>query len=76
MLKFLSYITDIGEDKILELTPLSLRKAYSQVLETIGEAQASFYPIIEIDDQLYGYSSLSKMSSPTLTSCWWATKIG
>ena len=62
MLKFLSYITDIGENKILELTPLSLRKAYSQVLETIGEAQASFYPIIEIDSQLYGYSSLSKMT--------------
>jgi hypothetical protein len=62
MIKFLSYITDIQEDKILELTPIALRKAYSTVLETIGEAQASFYPIIEIDDQLYGYSSLSKMT--------------
>ena len=62
MITFLSYITDIEESKILELTPITLRQTYISVLETIGEAQASFYPIIEIDDQLYGYSSLSKMT--------------
>lgn len=62
MIKFLSYTTDIPEDKISELTPVDLSKAYLTVLETMGEAQPSFYPIIEIDNQLYGYSSLSKMT--------------
>jgi len=62
MIKFLSYISDIPEDKILDLTPVALSKTYLSVLETIGEAQPSFYPIIEIDNQLYGYSSISKMT--------------
>ena len=62
MINFLSYISDIGEDKILELTPITLRQTYLSVLQTIGDAQASFYPIIEIDGQLYGYSSMSKMT--------------
>ena len=62
MIRFLSYISDIGEDKILELTPVALRQTYLSVLQTIGDAQASFYPIIEIDGKLYGYSSMSKMT--------------
>ena len=62
MVKFLSYISDLPEDKVLDLPPLALRQTYLSVLETIGEAQSSFYPIIEIDGQLYGYSSMSKMT--------------
>lgn len=62
MIKFLSYITDIDEAEILKLTPIALRQTYLSVLETIGEAQSSFYPIIEIDKVLYGYSSMSKMT--------------
>lgn len=62
MIKFLSYISDLPEDKVLDLSPLALRQTYLSVLETIGEAQSSFYPIIEIDGQLYGYSSMSKMT--------------
>jgi len=62
MIKFISYVSDLDEDVILGLSPLELRKTYLTVLETIGEAQSSFYPIIEIDNQLYGYSSMSKMT--------------
>ena len=62
MVKFLSYISDLEEDKILELSPIALSQTYISVLETIGEAQSSFYPIIEIDGQWYGYSSMSKMT--------------
>jgi hypothetical protein len=61
MVKFVSYISDLDESTILDLPPIALRQTYLSVLETIGEAQSSFYPIIEIDGQLYGYSSISKM---------------
>jgi len=62
MVKFLSYITDLQEDDILGLTPANMQQTYLSVLERLGESQASFYPVIEIDGQLYGYSSMSKMT--------------
>jgi hypothetical protein len=62
MVKFVSYISDLDEDTILGLSPVALSQTYLSVLETIGEAQSSFYPIIEINGQLYGYSSMSKMT--------------
>ena len=62
MVKFLSYITDLQEDAILGLTPVDMQRTYLTVLEKLGESQASFYPVIEINNQLYGYSSMSKMT--------------
>lgn len=62
MVKFLSYITDIKEEKLLKLTPIDLGKTYLSVLETLGDTEASFFPVFELDGQLYGYSSISKMT--------------
>jgi hypothetical protein len=62
MIKFLSYISDIEEDKILKLTPIDLQQTYLSVLKTIGEAENTFFPVFELDGQLYGYSSISKMT--------------
>ena len=62
MIKFLSYITDIEEEKLLKLTPIDLGKTYLSVLETLGDTEASFFPVFELDGQLYGYSSISKMT--------------
>lgn len=62
MVKFLSYISDIEEDKILKLTPIDLSKTYLSVLQNIGEVESTFFPVFELDGQLYGYSSISKMT--------------
>ena len=62
MIKFISYISDIEEEQILKLTPIDLQKTYLSVLETIGETESTFFPVFELDGQLYGYSSISKMT--------------
>lgn len=62
IIKFLSYITDIEEKKILKLTPIDLKQTYLSVLQTIGESEATYFPVFELDGQLYGYSSISKMT--------------
>ena len=62
MVKFLSRITDIDEGKILELTPFALQSTYSAVLTQLGNPDPTFFPVFELDNQLYGYSSISKMT--------------
>ena len=62
IIKFLSYITDIEEQQILKLTPIDLKQTYLSVLQTIGESEATYFPVFELDGQLYGYSSISKMT--------------
>ena len=62
MINFISHATDIPEDTIMDLRPMDLTKVYSTLVERLGQVEPSFYPIIEINGQLYGYSSMSKMT--------------
>jgi hypothetical protein len=62
MLNFISYATDIPEDTIMSLRPMDLTQVYGTLVEKLGQVEPSFYPVIEINGQLYGYSSLSKMT--------------
>ena len=62
MLNFISYATDIPEDTIMSLRPMDLTQVYAMLVEKLGQVEPSFYPVIEINGQLYGYSSLSKMT--------------
>jgi len=62
MLKFISHTTDIPEDTIMSLKPSDLTEVYSTILNQLSDVSPSFYPIIEINNQLYGYSSISKMT--------------
>jgi hypothetical protein len=62
MLNFISYATDIPEDTIMDLKPMDLTQVYGTLVERLGQVEPSFYPVIEINGQLYGYSSLSKMT--------------
>ena len=62
MLNFISYATDIPEDIIMSLRPMDLAQVYSTLLDKLGQVESSYYPVIEINGQLYGYSSMSKMT--------------
>jgi hypothetical protein len=62
MLKFISYATDISEDIIMSLRPIDLAQVYSTILEKIGEVESTFFPLFELEGQLYGFSSISKMT--------------
>jgi hypothetical protein len=62
MLKFIAYATDIPEDTIMSLRPVDITNVYSAILEQLSSVEPAFYPIIEINGQLYGYSSISKMA--------------
>jgi hypothetical protein len=62
MLKFIAHATDIPEDTIMSLRPIDLAQVYSTVLTQIGEVESAFFPLFELEDQLYGFSSISRMS--------------
>jgi hypothetical protein len=62
MINFISHATDIPEDTIMDLRPMDLTQVYGTLVERLGQVEPSFYPVIEINGQLYGYSSLSKMT--------------
>ena len=62
MLKFIAYATDIPDDVMMGLRPNDLTQVYSTIIEKMSEVEASFFPVIEINNQLYGYSSISKMT--------------
>ena len=62
MLKFIAYATDIPEDTIMSLRPVDLTQVYSTVLAQIGEVESTFFPLFELEGQLYGFSSISRMS--------------
>jgi hypothetical protein len=62
MINFISHATDIPQDTIMDLRPMDLSQVYGTLVERLGQVEPSFYPVIEINGQLYGYSSLSKMT--------------
>jgi hypothetical protein len=62
MLKFIAHSTDLPEDIIMSLRPTDLTQVYSVVLEKIGEVESTFFPLFELEGQLYGYSSIAKMT--------------
>lgn len=62
MLTFVSYISNIEREQMEEWTPQSIQSIYSKILEQLASFEPEFYPVIEIDGVLYGYSSISKMT--------------
>jgi len=62
MVHMISILSDKTKDEIMEWKPMELKQVYSEVLEAFTDLQPSFYPVFELDGQLYGYSSISKMT--------------
>jgi hypothetical protein len=62
MVHFIAYISDLETEQIRSYTPIQLKTIYSALLEKLTDIESTFFPLIEINGQLYGYSSISKMS--------------
>ena len=62
MINFISYITDTSEDELKELQPQDIKDTYAMILQHLGDVDARFFPVIEIEKTLYGFASISKMT--------------
>lgn len=62
MVKMISSLSDKTEDEVKTWTPTSIQDAYGAILDVLVDIQPAFYPIFELDNQLYGYSSMAKMT--------------
>ncbi len=62
MVHFIAHISDLDIEQIRSYTPIQLKTIYSALLEKLTDVESTFFPIIEINGQLYGYASISKMS--------------
>lgn len=62
MIKMISVLSDKEEDEIKTWTPTSLQEVYGKILDAITDVQPAFYPIFELDKQLYGYIPMNKLT--------------
>lgn len=62
MVNFISYIAGANIDELRAWTPGELTDAYTQILDALGDISPKFFPLIEIEGVLYGYSAISKMT--------------
>ena len=62
MIKMISILSDKDEEEIKTWTPSSLQEVYGKILDALVDIQPSFYPIFELDDVLYGYIPMNKLT--------------
>jgi len=62
MIHMISVLSDKSQDEIMEWTPASIQSVYAKILDTFSDLNPQFYPVFELDGQLYGFSSVSKMT--------------
>ena len=62
MVHMISVLSDKTKDEVREWTPSSLTKVYSTILENITDLQPQFYPVFELDGELYGFTPVSKLT--------------
>ena len=62
MVKMISLLSDKTEDEVKTWTPASIQDAYGAILDVLSDLNPAFFPVFELDNQLYGYSSMSKMT--------------
>jgi hypothetical protein len=61
MVSFISYLSNLPLEEIEALEPQDIQSTYLKILQTFGDVDSKFFPIIEINGVLYGYSAMSKM---------------
>ena len=62
MVNFISYLSNVPQDELESLTPQDLQNTYLQILQTFGDVDSKFFPVIEINGVLHGFSAVSKMT--------------
>ncbi len=61
MVNFISYLSGKSVEELDEYDPQEIQQTYLTILQQFSDIDAKFYPVIEIDGVLYGYSAMSKM---------------
>jgi len=62
MVSMLSILTDKTEEEILGFKTYELKQVYEAVLKALTDLQPQFYPIFELDNVLYGFTSITKLT--------------
>jgi len=62
MVNFISYLADVPQEEIEANTPQDIQSTYLKILQTFGDVDSKFFPVIDINGVLHGFSALSKMT--------------
>lgn len=62
MFSMILALTDIEEDTLRELKPTQVGTIYKKLLDELTDIENTFYPIFELDDVMYGYVPMSKLT--------------
>ena len=62
MIYLIALLSDKEESEVRKWTPGALQQVYSKVLDILSDVDPQFYPVFELDGELYGYSSMSNMT--------------
>jgi len=62
MVNFISYLSGIDAEEIKQSQPQDIQDTYISILEAFKDVDAKFYPIIEIENVLYGFNPVSKLT--------------
>ena len=62
MVNFISYLADVPQGEIEANTPQEIQSTYLKILQTFGDVDSKFFPVIDINGILYGFSAISKMT--------------
>ena len=62
MVSMLATLSDKTEEEIKGYTPMALKQVYEAVLKSLNELEPSFYPVFELDNVLYGFTSITSLT--------------
>ena len=62
MMAVLGVLSNLSEDKMRELQIQELSKVFTEVTDSLIDVNPEFYPLFEIEGQLYGYNPITKMT--------------
>ena len=63
MITLISHLTDKHLDEVKKWKPAQLTGVYKTLLESFNDLAPQFYPIFELDGVLYGFRSLTSMTT-------------
>ena len=62
MIEMICYLGGKDREEVNTWKPAALKQVYAKLLESLQDLEPQFFPIFELDGQLYGYTPISKMT--------------
>jgi len=62
MIDMICYLGGKDREEVNTWKPTALKQVYAKLLESLQDLEPQFFPIFELDGQLYGYTPISKMT--------------